>query len=336
MAIVVKHSGNAAPVLYGAYGSGQGKRRAEDSRQAMDIVARANEASRQRAFAYLQSVRDFKQRRMLEDERRKFEDAKRKEDFAFRAEQAGKDREWRSNEADLHRQWQDEQFLNRADYKHELRLAEQKDAQWRQEDLAISEQERRRDDIEWNYTTKQRQDYNRMFDLLEAAREDRIFTDDEFEEVKQQAYKKLLGLEPVPVIKKRSPFPEGQQPGQTWESADGNFLLTRDDKGNIKKLGELNQRPSFQDRNAAFKLAMEMAQEEVLDSKGKGTGEFRTNPKKVKKLVQEILGTQDYGGADPVAVQRYGVGYDDDEEDAEVDDSTDKNKKPSPADRWAI
>jgi hypothetical protein len=26
MAIVVKHSGNATPVLYGAYGSGQGKR----------------------------------------------------------------------------------------------------------------------------------------------------------------------------------------------------------------------------------------------------------------------------------------------------------------------
>lgn len=101
MAIVVKHSGNATPVLYGAYGSGQGKRRAEDSRQAMDIVARANEASRQRGFSYLQSVRDYKQRRMLEDERRKFEDAKRKEDFAFRDEQAGKDREWRSNEADL-------------------------------------------------------------------------------------------------------------------------------------------------------------------------------------------------------------------------------------------
>lgn len=293
MAIVVKHSGNATPVLYGAYGSGQGKRRAEDSRQAMDIVARSNEASRQRGFSYLQSVRDFNQRRMLEDKRRKFEDAKRNEDFAFRDEQAGKDRDWRSGEADLSRQWQDEQFVNRADYGHGLRLAEQKDAQRRQDDNAISEQERRRDDIEWNYTTKQRQDFSRMNDALEEARTSGDFTDDEIKDLEKQAYAKLGGLEPVPAIKKRSPFPEGQQTGQTWQSDDGNFLLTRDDKGNTRKLGETNVKPTFRDRVDAYKQAVELSQVDVLDKDGKPTGEKKLDREAIDKLVEKILGTSE-------------------------------------------
>lgn len=307
MAIVVKHSGNAAPTLVGAYGAGQGKRQAEDAKQMLDIASRAEEAAKQRWFAWQQAEaqRSF--------QRRESRVARRHD-----ALQREIDRGWRSDEAAL----ADERATERMRLRHEFGVEDMHTRADLREGMADSDQMRRRDDIEWSYTTKQRQDLQRMFDALEAAREDRIFDDDEFEEVKQQAYKKLLGLEPVPNIKKRSPYPEGQGIGQTWTSDDGNFLFTRDDKGNIKKLGELNTR-----RNEAFKMAMEMAKEDVVNKRGVVTGQ-RINIEKVRKFVAEILGQQE----DNEAFNQYGVGSVGG--DASIDD--DDKKTVSGANRWKV
>ena len=296
MAIVVKHSGNAAPTLVGAYGAGQGKRQAEDAKQMLDIASRAEEAAKQRWFAWQQAEaqRSF--------QRRESRVARRHD-----ALQREIDRGWRSDEAAL----ADERATERMRLRHELR-----------EGMADSDQMRRRDDIEWNYSTKQRQDFQRTFDALAAAQADKEFTDDEMKELRRQAYSKLAGVGPLPSIRERSPYPEGQGIGQTWTSDDGNFLFTRDDKGNIKKLGELNTR-----RNEAFKMAMEMAKEDVVNKRGVVTGQ-RINIEKVRKFVAEILGQQE----DNEAFNQYGVGSVGG--DASIDD--DDKKTVSGANRWKV
>ncbi len=155
---------------------------------------------------------------------------------------------------------------------------------------------------------------------MAAAQADKEFTDDEMKELRRQAYSKLAGVGPLPSIRERSPYPEGQGPGQTWTSDDGNFLFTRDDKGNIKKLGELN-------RIAAFKIAAEMAKEDVVNKRGVVTGQ-RINIEKARKLVAEMLGQQE----DNEAFNQYGVGSVGG--DASIDD--DDKKTVSGANRWKV
>jgi hypothetical protein len=340
MGIVVKHSGNAAPVLYGAYGGGQGKRRAEDARQAADHIARATEAGRQRAFAHQQAIKQFRRQQILNKQARKHEDARLAADRKWREEQAAAERDFRAHEAGLQRDWQQQHMLDQ----HDLNM-ERGEAEFNFRDqLADNEQQRRRDDIEWGYTAKQRQDFDRMFDALEEARESGDFTGEEMGELTRQAYAKLAGLQPVPRLKEKSPYPEGQQPGQVWESDDGTMLLSRDDKGNVRKVGETNRKPTFNDRNAAWKMALEMAEEPVLDSRGEPSesGKTRVNIKRARQYVREILRNEDdaqaYGGANPEAVRRWGVGQNSatdfglDEEDGADDES----RKRSAAERWAI
>lgn len=297
MAIVVKHGSDPTGAIRAGFAAGQG-------------------ATRNR----------FREGMLAATERRRGDERR----LEFEGEQRGLDRDWRSGEAET----AEERAISRARLAADLGSDAREQEFGLRDDLYGREQERRRDDIEWNYTTKQRQDFSRMNDALEEARTSGYFTDDEIKDLEQQKYTKLFGLEPVPNIKKRSPFPEGQGPGQTWQSDDGNFLLTRDDKGNTRKLGETNVKPTFRDRIDAYKQAVELSQVDVLDKDGKPTGEKKLDREAIDKLVEKILGTQDYNGANPEAVQRWGVGSG---SGAEVDDSTDrKNKKPSPADRWAI
>jgi hypothetical protein len=335
MGIVVKHSGNAAPVLYGAYGGGQGKRRAEDARQAADHIARATEAGRQRAFAHQQAIKQFRRQQILNKQARKHEDARLAADRKWREEQAAAERDFRAHEAGLQRDWQQQHMLDQ----HDLNM-ERGEAEFNFRDqLADNEQQRRRDDIEWGYTAKQRQDFDRMFDALEEARESGDFTGEEMGELTRQAYAKLAGLQPVPRLKEKSPYPEGQQPGQVWESDDGTMLLSRDDKGNVRKVGEINRKPTHADKNAAWKMAMEMAQEEETDSKGRPTGKTRVNIDKAREYVAEILKMDDeeepeYGGADPEAVKEWGVSSGEPKKASAV--TKDKKKEEKSADYWAF
>lgn len=312
MAIVVKHSGNAAPTLVGAYGAGQGKRQAEDAKQRLDIASRAEEAEKQRRFAWQQAEaqRSF--------QRRESRVARRHD-----ALQREIDRGWRSDEAAL----ADERATERMRLGHEFGVEDMYTQADLREGMADSDQMRRRDDIEWNYSTKQRQDLQRTFDALAEAQASNDFTDDEMKELRQQAYSKLAGVGPLPSIRERSPYPEGQGTGQTWTSDDGNFLLTRNSKGEISKLGELNGKPTYKDTTSAWKIAMEMAKEDVVNKRGVVT-EQRINIEKARKFVAEMLGQQE----DNEAFNQYGVGSVGG--DASIDD--DDKKTVSGANRWKV
>lgn len=305
MAIVVKHSGNAAPTLVGAYGAGQGKRQAEDAKQMLDIASRAEEAAKQRRFAWQQAEaqRSFQRR---ESRMARRHDALQREI----------DRGWRSDEAAL----ADERATERMRLGHEFGVEDMYTQADLREGMAVSDQMRRRDDIEWNYSTKQRQDFQRTFDALAEAQASNDFTDDEMKELRRQAYSKLAGVGPLPSIRERSPYPEGQGIGQTWTSDVGNFLLTRNSKGEISKLGELNT-------TSAWKIAAEMAKEDVVNKRGVVTGQ-RINIEKARKFVAEILGQQE----DNEAFNQYGVGSVGG--DASIDD--DDKKTVSGANRWKV
>jgi hypothetical protein len=311
MAIIVKHSGNVAPTLAGAYRGGQGKREAEDSRQRLEIAARAEEATRQRNFQERQAVLQ-----------RRFQRQEAAASRRYDATQRDLDRTWRADQSEL----ADERAITRQRLAHDLGLDAQEHQMGLRNELAENEQMRRREDIEWNYTTKQRQDIQRTFDALAEAQESGNFTDDEMQELQKQAYTKLAGVGPLPSIQKRSPYPEGQAPGEIWNSDDGNFLLTRDDKGNIKKLGESKTVPTYNDKIGAWKVAVELAKSPILTSKGVDTGQTKVDYR-AKEIVEEILGQQ-FGGADAEAVEQWGVGR--------TNSAGDDEKQRTGASRWEI
>lgn len=95
MPILVKHSGNAAPALVGAYGGGAGKRQAEDARTQAELQSRATEANKGRDFAAQQA-----------DLSRKFAAGETDAGQAFAAGEAAKNRDFSANQADLNQQRQ--------------------------------------------------------------------------------------------------------------------------------------------------------------------------------------------------------------------------------------
>lgn len=257
MAIVVKHGSDPTGAIRAGFAAGQG-------------------ATRNR----------FREGMLAATDRRK-EGERRQE---FMSEQSGLDRDWRSDEAEK----AEERAISRTRLAADLGRDAREQEFGLREGLADSEQVRRRDDIEWNYTTKQRQDYNRMFDSLEDARESGTFSDDEIKDLELQAYTKLTGLEPVPSIKKRSPYPEGQGIGQSWLSEDGRFLITRDDKGN-QKFKDTNSIPTVQDiieekklKLETMKFAREMATVEEKDETGKPLGTEKFDEEKYRAILRKI------------------------------------------------
>jgi hypothetical protein len=191
MAIVVKHGGNPAPALVGAYGAGIGKRQAEDARQQAQLAA-AEEA----------------QRRSLEAQQR---EAALGREFTLGRDEAGQERslETMRLSADL------------------------------REGSAEADQLRRREDVEWGYSTKQRQEFEDMARSYDEAVNSGEFSEDELKEVKRQVIAKQAGITPLPKLKKESPYPQGQDVGQVWQAPDSpGVTLTRDKEGNVKKLYE--------------------------------------------------------------------------------------------------
>jgi hypothetical protein len=191
MAIVVKHGGNPAPALVGAYGAGIGKRQAEDARQQAQLAA-AEEA----------------QRKSLEAQQR---EAALNREFTLGRDEAGQERslETMRLSADL------------------------------REGSAEADQLRRREDVEWGYTARQRQEFEDMARSYDEAVNSGEFSADELKEVKRQVLAKQAGIKPLPKLKKESPYPEGQDVGQVWQAPDSpGVTLTRDKEGNVKKLYE--------------------------------------------------------------------------------------------------
>ena len=127
------------------------------------------------------------------------------------------------------------------------------------EGTADAEQLRRREDVEWTYTARQRQEFEDMARSYDEAVNSGEFTPDELKEIKRQVISKQAGIAPLPKLKKESPYPEGQDVGQVWQAPDSpGVTLTRDKEGNVKKLYESGGgAPSVDDVAKLAKTVME-------------------------------------------------------------------------------
>ncbi len=106
--------------------------------------------------------------------------------------------------------------------------------------MAEAAQDRRREDIEFGYSTKQRAQFNQLSEAYEKAVDSGDYTVDELEDIRRQIDARQMSIQPVARLKKQSPYQTGQDIGQTWTSEDGRFMLSRDQNGNVKKLADLN------------------------------------------------------------------------------------------------
>ena len=268
MAITVKHGGNPGSTIIAAATAGQAKRNQrvlEKQAQAAEVrnaqkrrlAHQANQASLNRAF-------QEKQSELNRDSREK---------------QLNADRQFRSNLADKSHG----QALERAD-NNALN-------QMRSNEL---EHLRDREDTVFELSANQRDEFNKLSDAYEDAVASGDFTQEELADVRREIITKQAGIEPVARVKKKSPWPKGQGVGETWESSDGRFLLSRDNNGNIKKVAETNNQPTYNDRNEAWKMALDTAQKPILDADGNPTGQMSTDVEQARAFYQEIIG----GGSD--------------------------------------
>jgi len=113
----------------------------------------------------------------------------------------------------------------------------------------------RRDNFEWEYSAKQRIDFDRKAQAYEDAVKSGNYSPDELAEMKDQFISNEMGIEPVPRLKRKSQWPEGQGIGQSWTTPDGRFLMTRDDKGNEKQLADMNPPPTMKDIATLYQQA---------------------------------------------------------------------------------
>jgi hypothetical protein len=231
MGILIKHSGNAAPTAAGAYGAGQGRRRAEDTRQATAIKSQREENAKNRSF---QSTEAERARAAAAREReaadsRQLEATREGRDFQLR--QTDDQRRWQAGREDLglDRQLGLESLRNQnAGNTEETR---------RQNALSLAQEQSdlRKKEFASSLSDKAKDEWNRAWDAYEAEALSGKSTPEELDAFQDAIMANFAGLKDVPArMKKDSPYPEGQGIGESWLTEDGDFRGTRDDKGNIK------------------------------------------------------------------------------------------------------
>ena len=160
------------------------------------------------------------------------------------------------------------------------------------EDAAAAGQLRKHEDIEFALSAKQRDEYNKLSDAYDDAVASGDYSEEELAEIRDQVTAKRMGIKPQPRIKKQSQWPAGQDVGETWATVDG-ATLTRDNKGNVKKLKDASG-VTPKDRADAWKTAYEALKDPE--------GLKKTDMDEVAKLAERILGTEEPAQAAPVAL----------------------------------
>lgn len=167
-----------------------------------------------------------------------------------------------------------------------------------QSGLADKAQIRRQEDFEYEYSEQQRRQVAEMEEGYRKAQESGEYSPDELSEIRAQIDARQMGIKPVKRLKKKSPYPEGQGIGEIWNSPDGSFLFTRDDKGNIKKMGETNKNPTWKDRIEAMKMFTERYTTESKDGKKK-TIDYDA----VEQAMQKMFAGAGSGTPDPLGIE---------------------------------
>lgn len=292
MAIVVKHSGNAAPLVVAAYGGGQGKRWAEDGRQAAAYVgqekiaagaratqARQAELNRQQQANQAKVARKAAERQAALNRQHQAKQAKVAREAAER--QAAIDRDLKKDQFDRELEVRDKQAEQERVHQEEMADKAFQRAQDRDRDLS----DQRRDDLDYELSARQRSEFNKLSESYDEAAKSGLYDEEELGELKRQIFAKQAGIQPIPRMKEASPWPEGQGVGEVWESDDGKLMLSRNKDGDVKRIAETNSQPTYQDKISAWKQAMEMSMEPSKNAKGEAP-----NMEKAREFYKEIMG----------------------------------------------
>jgi hypothetical protein len=284
MPILVKHSGNVSPAAWAAFAGGRGRRQFEDSRQALDVAERGAD--------------------------RNFRASQANMDRMARESEANRNRAFQAGQADISRKFSREQSDTAFDRSRTLsddafeRSLDLRDYDFlsRQDENDANEQ-RMRERFDWQYTQKQKQEFDQLTNAYEEAKKSGEFTPDELKDLHYQIAGRMAGIDKLPRLKQESPWPQGQGVGETWHSEDGRFLLSRDEKGNIKKIAETSATPTVQDIAKLYEQGFKALSKENEDG-----GVVAPSEKDVEayvdraiKLHQRYSGAPKAGGAAPSA-----------------------------------
>jgi hypothetical protein len=246
MPITVKHSGNAAPAAVGEYAAGQGKRYAEDSRLAIGRINARQEAEKARAFAATEAERNRQFQAGQNDEARQFRSDELDTMNRERDIQREKDRQFAWDQAGAARQAENEQ-----------RGMDNQAATQRM----FTENDIRRDNVQYEFTAKQRMEYNLISDKIAEVQQSDHFTEQQKKDAIWQLELKQKGIQPVGSLKPPEPTLDGHKAGEQFTSPDGSAMLTVEADGRggmkIKKLYETNKNPTWKDRLDARKVFVE-------------------------------------------------------------------------------
>jgi hypothetical protein len=257
--------------------------------------------------------------------KRQAEDARQQAQLAAAEEAQRKSLEAQQREAALGREF----TLERDEAGQERSLETMRLGADLREGAADADQLRRREDVDYAYTTQQRQEFDDAARSYDEAVNSGEFSEDELKEIKRQVLAKQNKIAPLPTLKKESPYTEGQGVGQVWQAPDSpGVTLTRDKEGNVKKLYESGGgAPSVDD---VAKLAKTVT--ETLTTEDQKTG-LRVSPKPedveagVKRLLE--MHKRLTGGSAAAAKGEAGAGS-----KWEVEGGTPKKKVVTGAAKW--
>jgi hypothetical protein len=281
MPITVKHSGNAAPSAWGAFGAGQGKRYAEDAKAAMDRIFRREEEQKQRSFQAGENERNRQ----------------------FQADESGlqfmRTRQLSEDRADIAGRESD------VAYQRSISMYERQSGDNRR--ARNMEWDRRRDDFTFELSERQRQEDNRLADIENEVMISPEYSPDEKKEFQMRIQERRAGVQPT--ARRRKPdqvWPNGMKTGDTFKR-DG-YLWSVGKEGEVTKEGEDRSIPSSKDLADIYQQAV-IANKDPL----KGT----VNMEAVKKYMTDFLALQkemqaNMGGQDEEAPGAGGTPQDED------------------------
>jgi hypothetical protein len=116
------------------------------------------------------------------------------------------------------------------------------------------------DQFEFKLTAQQKQDQANYQNALYQLQQDDSFSPEEKDEAERLLFAAMAGIEPLPTRREPSEFPDGQAIGQYWEDPRTGMVFTRDSKGDVKKIGDIQQ-PGQQDVSKLWQTAFSAAQD---------------------------------------------------------------------------
>lgn len=312
MGIVVKHEGNAGAQAAGAYEGGSGKRRAQDRAQASQAVAsemaqsrQAAHASRARQIAGLGVSRGIRRReddigltklgvhpptRRIESDqigRGPIREGSIESNQIGRRTlvgQQGAGALSEENQEYLEKKKQEYLEKKKLDsmYDLEIRRRDKEEYDYDQQMQRSKydyEQYMDRAKFDYQYTKKQKEEVDKLNNLYEMAVESQMFTDEELPEIKRQIFKKIAGIEKMPILKdeEKTPLERAQASMFTDPETGRRGYINKDGEPQFFKSEVDTQKESVdKQRESIVKRYRELVDKPVIEQKEVTVGGKKT------------------------------------------------------------